>query len=387
MNDRSALTPDETASSQANNIETSTIETSADPSQSVNWGMGVIAGVIALSLLWYLWADRYTPFTSQARIQGFVVGVAPKVSGLVTDVWVTNNATVAAGESLFQIDQSDYLIALERARAEYENVRNQVSAGDASVDAARAKLTAAEANAHKASQDYSRLQRLYEKDPGAISVRRLEISEASLASAQASVVAARADINRAIDSKGGDDVASNTLLRTASSGLARAELDLANTVIKAPQAGVVTDLRTDVGLFAAAGNPAMTLVATSSLWVVADYTENNLGHLRVGTPVEVTFDVMPGEVFSGKIQGIGLGISVAGATPAGQLPSVSNSRDWLRQSQRFPVEIVFTVDEKLNQNLRLGGQAAVIAYVDASGPLHWLGQAYIRLMSWLSYAY
>ena len=360
---------------------------SAASARAVKRGIRLIALFILVSMGWYLLADRFTPYTSQARIQGFVVGVAPKVSGLVTDVFVDNNAEVRAGDSLFQIDQSDYIIALERARAEYDNAQKQVSAGDSGVDAARAKLLSAEANARKAAQDYERLQRLYEKDPGAISVRRLEISEASLASAQAGVVAAQADIERAIESKGGADDDSNTFIRTASVAVARAELDLANTLVKAPQAGVITDLRTDVGLFAGAGKPVMTLVATRLLWVVADYTENNLGHLRPGIDVEVTFDVLPGEVFRGKIQGIGLGVNAANPPPAGQLPSVSNSRDWLRQSQRFPVEIAFETNDLLEQRLRIGGQAAVIAYADTGGPLNWLGMLYIRLMSWLSYAY
>lgn len=359
----------------------------AASARSVKRGIRLIALFILVSMAWYLLADRFTPYTSQARIQGFVVGVAPKVSGLVTEVSVDNNAEVRAGDPLFQIDQSDYIIALERARAEYDNAQKQVSAGDSGVDAARAKLLSAEANARKAAQDYARLQRLYEKDPGAISVRRLEISEASLASAQAGVVAAQADIERAIESKGGADDASNTLIRTASVAVAKAELDLANTLVKAPQAGVITDLRTDVGLFAGAGKPVMTLVATRQLWVVADYTENNLGHLRPGITVEVAFDVLPGEVFSGKIQGIGLGVNAANPPPAGQLPSVSNSRDWLRQSQRFPVEIAFETNDLLEQRLRIGGQAAVIAYAETGGPLNWLGMLYIRLMSWLSYAY
>lgn len=359
----------------------------AASARSVKRGIRLIALFIFVSMGWYLLADRFTPYTSQARVQGFVVGVAPKVSGLVTEVSVDNNAEVRAGDPLFQVDQSDYIIALARARAEYDNAQKQVSAGDSGVDAARAKRLSAEANARKAAQDYARLQRLYEKDPGAISVRRLEISEASLASAQAGVVAAQADIERAIESKGGADDDSNTLIRTASIAVAKAELDLANTIVKAPQAGVITDLRTDVGLFAGAGKPVMTLVATRHLWVVADYTENNLGHLRPGVEVEVAFDVLPGEVFSGKIQGIGLGVSAANPPPAGQLPSVSNSRDWLRQSQRFPVEIAFETNDLLEQRLRIGGQAAVIAYAETGGPLNWLGMLYIRLMSWLSYAY
>ena len=97
-------------------------------------------------LAWYIAADRLTPYTSQARVEGFVVGVAPKVAGLVTEVNIRNNQQVAAGEVLFVIDDSDYLIAVERAESELEKAQQQLAAGDAGVVAARAGLDAALAN-------------------------------------------------------------------------------------------------------------------------------------------------------------------------------------------------------------------------------------------------
>ena len=94
-------------------------------------------------------------------------------------------------------------------------------------------------------------------------------------------------------------------------------------------------------------------------------------------------------MFDGEVRSIGLGISTGQAPPPGTLPTVSNNRDWLRQAQRFPVVVGFGVaqDEILRHNLRVGGQASIIAYSDGHGVLALLGKAYIRLMSWLSYAY
>ncbi len=83
------------------------------------------------------------PVYLQARVNGFVVGVAPKVAGLITQVGVVNNAEVEAGDVLFQIDSADYDIALDRAMSELDKSRKQVQAGDAGVDAARAQLAAA----------------------------------------------------------------------------------------------------------------------------------------------------------------------------------------------------------------------------------------------------
>ncbi|MFM1892285.1 MAG: hypothetical protein RLZ44_1362 [Pseudomonadota bacterium] len=351
---------------------------------------GLIIGLLILaSLGWYVLADRYTPYTAQARVQGYVVGIAPKVAGLVTQVWVDNNHEVDPGQPLFEIDPSQYRIALEKAQSELENARRQVEAGSAGVEAARANLSAALANQTKAQQDYRRLERLHREDPGTISVRRLELSRASLDQARAQVAAAEADIQRAIEQKGGDDEANNAILRAATSAVTKAELDLANTAVRAPSRGVITDLRADVGQYAGTGSPVMTLVAIRDVWINAEFTENNLGHLRPGAPVEIAFDVLPGEVFGGAVRSIGLGVSAGQAPAPGTLPTVQNSRDWLRQAQRFPVVVEFDVaqHEALSRHLRVGGQAAVIAYGDAPTPLRWLGELYIRLMSWLSYAY
>ena len=78
----------------------------------------------------------------------------------------------------------------------------------------------------------------------------------------------------------------------------------------------MTDLRTDVGQFAQAGAPAMTLIAIHDLWISADMTENNLGNVKPGDKVAIVLDVMPGEVLKGRVRSVGTGISsgTAGST-------------------------------------------------------------------------
>lgn len=350
---------------------------------------GVILGAVILaSLSWYLLSDRYAPYTNQARVQGYVVGVAPEVAGNITDVWVTNNQEVDTGERLFAVDGAQYGIALARAESDLENARRQVDAGDAAVQSARANLAAAQANQVRASQDYSRLGRLRENDPGTISIRRLESSKASLDQAYAKVTGAESEIQRAIEQKGGDDESSNAILLSAQAAVDKARLDLGNSVVSASATGLITDLRADVGQYAAAGKPVMTLIAMHDLWINAAFTENNLGHIGSGTEAELIFDAVPGRVFAGVVRSVGLGVSVEQPPAPGTLPSVSNSRDWLRQAQRFPVEIGFIADDpELRQQLRIGGQASVIVFSEEATVLRWLGKVYIRLMSWLAYAY
>ena len=253
--------------------------------QSVKKGVWMILLAILLSLVWYLLADRFTPYTSQARDLGYVVGVAPKVAGLIVNVWVKNNQEVQEGQRLFEIDPSQYRIALQRAESDLENARNQVGAGSAGVESAKANLRSALANELKAEQDATRQERLYREDPGTISVRRLEVARATLEQAKAKVQVAEAEIQRAIEQMGGDGD-DNAILNSAMSAVDKAALDLGNTIVKAESRGVITDLRADVGQYAGAGTPVLTLIAIHDVWVDAEFTENNLGHLDVGSPVE-----------------------------------------------------------------------------------------------------
>jgi multidrug resistance efflux pump len=364
--------------------ETSTQAPATDPSRkAVNW----VVLLIILSLLWYLLADRYTPYTQQARVQAFIVPVAAEVSGRVTKVLVHNNQDVKAGELLFEVNPEQYKIAADRARSDLESVRRQVGANTAGVDSKLASLRAAQANELKARQDIQRLERLYSEDPGTISLRRLEISRATLTESISQVAAAKAEVQRARETQGGGED-ENAQLLSAASNLEKAQLDLSNTQVHARSAGLITDLRTDVGQFAAAGAPVMTLIAIHDVWVSADMTENNLGSVQPGTPVSIVLDALPGRILKGHVRSVGYGVSVGQSTPPGSLPTVENSRDWLRPAQRFPVIIEFEPGELTNpQGIRAGGQAEVMAFPSDSSPLNILGRLFLRVMSWLSYAY
>jgi multidrug resistance efflux pump len=126
--------------------------------------------LIVASLAWYFVSDRVTPYTSQARVQAFVVPVAAEVSGTVLKVHVKNNDEVQRGQPLFDIDPTQYKIALQRSRSDYESVRLSVNASTAAVEAAKASLQAAVAISVYAVQDATRLEQIFAEDPGALSV-------------------------------------------------------------------------------------------------------------------------------------------------------------------------------------------------------------------------
>jgi multidrug resistance efflux pump len=343
--------------------------------------------LIVLSLAWYFVSDRLTPYTSQARVQAFVVPIAAEVAGTVLKVHVKNNDEVQRGQPLLDIDSSQYKITSQRSRSDYESTRLSVGASTASVEAAKAAVQAAIANSVFAQQDATRLEQIYKEDPGAISLRRVQSAQSNRIKARSQVDAAKADLVRAQETAG-ERGENNAQLLSARAAIEKAELDLKRTAVVAPSRGSVTDLRIDAGQYAQAGAPLMTLIAIHDLWISADMTENNLGNIKPGDEAAIVLDVLPGVVLKGRVRSVGTGISAGNQAQPGTLPQVDNSRDWLRQSQRFPVAIEFDPSERERLNaVRIGGQADVLVYTGDHDLMNWLARLFIKVMSYFSYLY
>lgn len=348
------------------------------------WTIRILALCVVL-LIAYLVADRITPFSSQARVHARVVPVAADISGTVTEVAVKNNQVVQAGDVLFRLDEERYRFAVTSAEASLQSARQATGASAASVDAAEAGVRSAEAAYVRAEQDAVRLRRIKEQDSGAISDRRIEQAEASLAVSRQQLAAARANREQARQNLG-DTGEDNSRIQQAQAALESAQLNLERTTVFAPAAGVVTDVRVDRGNFAGAGAPQMTFISTDDVWVRADFTENNLGHVERGDSVGVIFDVFPGRVFAGTVRTTGFGVAVDSA-PLGSLPTINNNRQWLRDAQRFPVVVGFEMSTDDMRRLKVGSQASVLIYASDSWIFNTLGRLYIRIGSILSYAY
>jgi multidrug resistance efflux pump len=359
----------------------------APPGKATRAGSMVVLVLLVASLAWYFISDRLTPYTSQARVQAFVVPVAAEVAGAVLKVYVRNNDEVQPGQRLFDIDPTPYRIALQRSRADYESVRRSVNASQLAVEAARAGLQAAVADRINTEQDSQRLEQIFAEDTGAISLRRVQSAHAARVKARSQEKAAEAELRRAREAAG-EGGADNAQLISARSAIEKAALDLQRTTVLAPGGGLVTDLRTDAGQFAQAGAPLMTLIAVHDLWINADMTENNLGNITPGDEVAIVLDVMPGRVWKGRVRSVGSGVSGGGEAKPGALPTVDNNRDWLRRAQRFPVAVEFDPASRAQlRGVRIGGQAEVLVYTGDHAVMNWLGAVFIRLMSYLSYVY
>ena len=356
-------------------------DTASDPVRK--WTKIILAACVVL-LVYYVIADRMTPYTSQARVNALVVPVAAEVSGTVTEVAVSSNQFVEAGDLLFQVDRDRYLLAVETAEANLQSARQATGASTANIDAAQAQVVSAQANLLRAEQDAVRLRRIKQEDPGAISDRRVEMAEASYTAAKAALSAAEANLESARQNLGETGEANYRILQ-AQAGLDQARLDLRRTSVVAPDDGVVTDVRVDRGNFAQAGAPLMTFLASHDIWVQADFTENNLGNITAGDEVDIVFDALPGKVVKGTVRTTGFGVNVDSA-PLGSLPTIDNDRQWLRDAQRFSVLIDFELpNAEDRQGIRVGAQASVVVYAGGGFLFNSIAWVKMRVISILTY--
>jgi multidrug resistance efflux pump len=319
-------------------------------------------------------------------VHALIVPIAAEVSGTVTDVNVSNSQVVEAGQVLFQVDTERYDLGVKTAEANLQTARQGQGASAASVEAARAGVETAMASMRRAEQDAIRMRTIRQQDPGAISERRLESAEASLAASRGQVDAARANLQQAIENLGAEGDG-NSRIEQALAALEQARIDLVRTTVRAPTAGVVTDVRIDTGSFAGAGVPQMTFIAADNVWVQADFTENNLGNIDVGDEVAMVFDILPGEVVEGTVREVGFGVAVDSA-PLGTLPTVKNDSNWLRSAQRYPVLIDFDLapDEGAGR-LKVGSQVSVVVYTGKHFLFNPLATLRMYVSSLLTYAY
>ncbi len=210
-----------------------------------------------------------------------------------------------------------------------------------------------------------------------------------MANAKSAVEVAEADLDRAKQNLGAEGQ-DNAGVRAALANLAETQLDLSYTELRAPALGGVPDLTVAEGTEAQTGQPLMTFIDARNVWVEAYLKENNFGHLKIGDPVKLVLDTHPGRVLEGRIESF-TGAASLGNPPRDGLPRPPADSGWLRAPQRFPVRIVLPGyemgDREDDVTFLLNGQADVIVFTGDQPALNAIGNAYIRILSWLSYAY
>jgi multidrug resistance efflux pump len=368
-------------SNEPGETESSTTPTANDP---VRRFTQVVLVVLLVLMVWYVLADRHAPWTDQARVHGLIIPLSPKVSGKVKEIHVVDNQIVEEGQVLVKLDPRTYELAVERAEAQLERAGQGAGVNTAEVASAVARLATVRAQLTEAKQQHDRIERMFKAEPGAVSGASRDRVKAALSTAQSAEAAALADVERAKQQLGGSGK-KNAQVREAAATLAQAQIDLADTNLKAPSMGGITNFKLDEGYYAKAGVPLLTFVSGTDVWVQANLRENNLEHVKPGAKVDILLDQLPGRIFKGVVESKGFAVKQSSYGVAGDLVDIKGSSGWLQNAQRFPVIIRFA-DESAYGYRAAGGRVDVQIY-GSNEILNNLGWAWIRLLSVLSFIY
>jgi membrane fusion protein (multidrug efflux system) len=297
---------------------------------------------VAVGVLFFVSSDGRQS-TSDAYIEGRIIRISPKVSGQVIVLHVADNDHVKAGDVLLEIDPADYQAKVDQAAAAVVAAESAVEQAKAAVLCAEAGVGEAQAAERAAQTEYKRRASDYRRyaamGTDGVSEQQLEAakdaSDAAYDEHQAAdkkLAAASAELNVSKTNVG----TAEAQVTAAKAQLRFAQLQLQYTKVLAPETGVVTKKNVEAGAFVGAGQPLMSVVPDDR-WIIANFKEVQLEHMRVGQPVEVTVDSYPDTPFRGHIQSMQSGTGARFEL----LPPENATGNWVKVVQRLPVKVVF----------------------------------------------
>ena len=316
-------------------------------------GAIAVAAVVALA---FYYLKFIMPFesTDDAFIEGRVTQVSPQVAGRVERVLVNDNQFVNAGEVLVQIEPSDYQAKLEQERANLASAqsrlaqaRAQLSVDQAKVEQEKANVIATEAEGNRTEADSKRYQAV---GTWGVSQSQLDLAATQARSAAANVTAARNKELAAEAQVGLDQASIQTAaaeVKSSEAALSQAELNLSYTQVKAHEAGYVTRRTVEADSYVQPGQALLALVP-KHIWVVANFKETQLAHMRPGQPVTVHVDAYPQIKFTGRVDSIQSGSGARFSL----FPPENATGNYVKVVQRVPVKIV--LDDTSRSDVALG---------------------------------
>lgn len=340
------------------------------------------AGILALVLIFIFgipWLRYYLAHegTDDAHVDADIVQVTSKIPERIQRILVETNQHVARGQLLIVLDDRDELARVQQARADYDlalaqrrtseqqgrggvsQAQGQAAQAQEQISVAAANLPAAQENYDKAQADLERTVSLV--STGDIPSEELDTARAAAAAASAQLVATQRQVaaaqSAADAAQGGVTTAQGRLAEASDpSGVvaARAQLDLAirnlrYTQIRSPIDAFVGEKSAEIGQTISAGQMLMTLVPSSGIYITADYKETQIGHMRVGQPVDIHVDAYPGVTFHGHVESI----NPAAENTYALVPSQNATGNFVKVTQRVPVRISID-DPRADMPLRPG---------------------------------
>src|SRR5947208_10936777 len=356
----------------ANRTATASAEPAATPAIDDKEHQKLVRNLVALLVVFsavvltlYVWnvLERH-PRTDDAAARANVVGIVPRARGQIAKLALQDNQLVKQGHLVFEIDPADYEHALERAKSALAALDQQIEVGRAQDEQLKFGVKAGEAGVQRATaqlkQSGDTLHRLEPLLPKHFATaEQVDEARTKVAVAAQEVAAEEQKLNQARAQL----IQLHTSLAQRPGAVAavkQAELDLSYCKVTARFEGSVINLNISGGAYASIGVPVFSILDTTKWYVVANFREAELRHMAPGSPATVYLVSAPNQRFHGRVQGIGWAVKPEGEVdlpPAG-VPYVKRELNWVRVAQRFPVRIEV---ENPDPNLfRMGASAVAI---------------------------
>jgi len=320
--------------------------------------------VLTAATYWFVSNAGYES-TDDAAIEAHVIQVSPKISAHIKAVHFDDNYQVKRGDLIIELDPRDYEVALASAEATLASAKSKLKESDAQQNVAqaglgqaKADLASAQASAENAVSDFNRNEQLYKTH--VIDRREYDASAAQAKTAAASVESASkrvASQEAQVGLASAQSVTASAEEKQAESQEQQAQLQLSYTRIFAPFAGRVTRKSVEPGNYVQPGQTLFSLVP-SDVWVVANFKETQLKRMKVGQPVSIRADAIPGHEFKAHVESVQVGTGSRFTL----LPPENATGNFVKVVQRVPVKIVF--DESPNELERLWAGESVEPKVD-----------------------
>lgn len=337
-------------------------------SRKTVWLMGLLA---LCGILLILWTWRIGPFasstmkTDNAYVRGKMTLLSSQVSGNVVEMAVQDFEHVQAGQLLLRIDDRIYQQKVDQTKAQLKKAELQLqnwpqtqAQNKATENANIAALASAKADNLRAQTDLKRIQELAAR--GSLSQRELDQARAAAQLTKANVDKAQAALKISQEVIKSTDVTQAELqaaVQAAKAQLEQAEIDLSNTVIRAPVSGQLGEASARIGQYVSTGSQLMYLVPDLT-WVIANFKETQLRNMKIGQPASFTVDALGRQVFTGKVQEI----APATGSEFSLLKADNATGNFTKVVQRVPVQISIDPGQESAKRLRPG--LSVIASVD-----------------------
>jgi membrane fusion protein, multidrug efflux system len=304
-----------------------------------------LGAVVVAAAGWGLaWSSSDTS-TDNAYVRGDVTSLAPKVAGYVTAVEIEDNQTVRGGDVLFRIDDRDYRARLAQAIANLEAAQAGLANVDAEIGLQRALIRQAEAQRRStvAEMDLAIKAANRRRDllrSNVVSQAQVDESDAARLRAEANVSAAAATVEaqqQRVTVLAARREAAIAAVAQTQAARDLAQIDLDNTVVRAPIGGVIGNRQVRIGRLVVPGTSLLDIVPLDNVWVVANFKETQLEHIQSGQRVRITIDGYPDEGFVGVVDSFAPGSGSAFSL----LPADNATGNFVRVVQRVPVKIRF----------------------------------------------